>query len=66
MLIELITYMTQNCCFEIQEKLWLGLHSTEVSDSSIPFNPRLSSDPLWCSKTLMKQETSSSVKVQWP
>ena len=49
---------------ELQEKLRVGLHSTEVTDGSIPHNPRLSSDPLWCSRTLQKQETSSSVKVQ--
>ena len=53
---------------ELQEKLRVGLHSTEVTDGSIPLNPpsnpRLSSDPLWCSRTLQKQETSSSVKLQ--
>ena len=48
---------------ELQEKLRVGLHSTEVTDGSILLNPRLSSDPLWCSRTLQKQETSSSVKV---
>ena len=60
MLIEPITYTTQNDCFELQEKLRVGLHSTEVADGSIPLNLRLSSDPLWWSKTLQKQETSSS------
>ena len=64
MLIETITYVTQNGCFELQEKLRVRLHSTEVTDGSIPSNPTLSSDPLWCSKTLQKQETSSSVKLQ--
>ena len=64
MLIETITYVTQNGCFELQEKLRVGLHSTEVTDGSIPSNPTLSSDPLWCSKTLQKQEISSSVKLQ--
>ena len=49
---------------ELQEKLRVGLHSTEVTDGSIPLNPRLSSDPLWCSRTFQKQETSSSVKVR--
>ena len=63
MLIEPITCVTQNGCFELQEKLRVGLHSTEVTDGSIPLNPRLSSDPLWCSRTLQKQETSSSIKV---
>ena len=48
---------------ELQKKLRVGLHSFEATDGSIPFNPRLSSDPLQCSKTLQKQETSSSVKV---
>ena len=47
MLIEPITYATQNGCLELQEKLTVGLHSTEVTDGSIPFNPRFSSDPLW-------------------
>ena len=47
MLIEPITYTTQNDCFELQEKLRVGLHSTEVADGSIPLNLRLSSDPLW-------------------
>ena len=63
MLIEPITCVTQNGCFELQEKVRVGLHSTEVTDASIPFNPRLSSDPLWCSRTFQKQETSSSLKV---
>ena len=48
---------------ELQEKLRVGLHSTEATDGSIRFNLRLSSDPLWCSRTLQKQETASSVKV---
>ena len=47
MLTEPITYATQNGCFEVQEKLKVGLDSTEVTDGSIRFNPRLSSDPLW-------------------
>ena len=64
MLIEPITYVTQYGCFELQEKLRVGLHSAEVTDGSIPFNPRLSSDPLWWSKTLQKQEASSFVKVR--
>ena len=46
MLIEPITCVAQNGCFELQEKLRVGLHSTEVTDASIPSNPRLSSDPL--------------------
>ena len=46
MLIETITYITQNGCFELQEKLRGGLHSTEVTDGSILVNPTLSSDPL--------------------
>ena len=66
MLIEPITCVTQNGCFELQEKLRVGLHSTEVTDASIPLNPRLCSDPLWCSRTFQKQETLSSVKVRPP
>ena len=66
MLIEPITCVTQNGCFELQEKVRVGLHSTEVTGGRIPFNPRLSNDPLWCSRTLQKQETSSSVKVRRP
>ena len=46
MLIEPVTYVTQNGCFEVQEKWKFGLHSTEVTDGSIRFNPRLYSDPL--------------------
>ena len=63
MLIEPITYVTQNGCFELQEKLRVRLHSTEVTDGSIPFNPRLSCDPLWWYKTLQKQDTSSFMKL---
>ena len=64
MLVEPITCVAQNGYFELQEKLRVGLHSTEVTDASILSNPRLSNDPLWCSRTLQKQETSSSVKVR--
>ena len=64
MFIEPITYATQNGFYELQEKLTVRLHSTEVTDGSIPLNLRLSSDPLWWSKTLQKQESSFSVKVE--
>ena len=47
MLIEPNTYATQNGCSDLQEKLRVGLHSTEVTDGNIPINLRLSSDPLW-------------------
>ena len=49
---------------ELQEKLRVRLHSTEVTDGSIPLNLRLSSDPLWCSRSFQKQETLSLVKVR--
>ena len=55
--------MEHKMAVQLQEKLRVGLHSTEVTDGSIPFSPMLCSDPQWCFKTSQKQEASSSAAL---